>query len=89
MLRRASYIALRTQEFRRMENKRRSAERKKKRQQKRQENVEGKTGPAGRAGGEGGRESISSPAVECKEDTGFGSSRVVIFLRPMPDSSHR
>ena len=29
-------------EFRRMENKRRSAERKKKRQQKRQENVEGK-----------------------------------------------
>ncbi len=50
-------------EFRRIENKRRSAERKKKRHQKRQENVEGKTGPTGRAGGEGGRESISSPAV--------------------------
>jgi hypothetical protein len=28
----------------------------------------GETGPAGRAGGGGGRESISSPAVECKEE---------------------
>jgi hypothetical protein len=56
-------------EFCRMENKRRSAdERKKKRQQKWQESVEGKSGPAGRAGGIGDRESISSPAVECKEE---------------------
>jgi hypothetical protein len=51
-------------EFRRMENKRRSAERKKKRQQKRQENVEEKIGPAGWAGGEFGRESISSPCSQ-------------------------
>jgi hypothetical protein len=52
-----------------MESKRRFAERKKKRQQKRQETtVEGKPGPAGRTGGEGGREPISSPAVECKEE---------------------
>ncbi len=55
-------------EFHRMENRRRSAKRKKQRQQKRQGSVEGETGPAGRAGGGDGRESISSPAVERKEE---------------------